>query len=166
MKQYLEAGVVATTHGGRGELKVYPWTDSPEFLRQFRRIYIDKREYAVESVRIQKSMNLVKLEGVDDVDQAMRFRGKVIFIDRDDAKLEEGKYFVQDLIGLTVYDLQTEKEIGKLKQVQTLPAGDIYIVRDGEKEYMIPVNPVFVKENDVEGGVIRVETIKGMLGDE
>ena len=166
MKQYLEAGVIATTHGVHGEMKMNPWSDGPEFLQQFKRVFIEGREYKLLAARIQKNMNLIKLEGIDDIDSAMHYRGKVVCIAREDVVLEEGKYFVQDLIGLEVYDLRTEKTVGKLKDVQTLPAGDIYVVRDGANEYLIPVNPVFVKGTDMEKGVITVDTIKGMLGDE
>lgn len=166
MKKYLESGVIATTHGVRGEMKMQPWSDGPEFLQQFKRVFIDGREYKLLAARIQKSMNIIKLEGIDDIDQAIRYRGKIVSIDRDDIKLEEGTYFVQDLIGLSVYDRRTEKVIGKLREVNNLPAGDIYVVRDGEKDYLIPVNPVFVKETDMENGMIYVETIKGMLNDD
>lgn len=166
MKQYLEAGVVATTHGVRGEIKVTPWSDGPEFLKRFSRVFIDGREYKLLSARVHKSQTLLLLEGVSDVDQAMRLRGKMVSICRDDVKLEEGTYFVQDLIGLQVYDRRTQAVIGKLAEVLNLPAGDVYVIRDGERESMIPVNPVFIKETDLEKSLIYVETIKGMLGDD
>ena len=166
MKQYLEAGVVATTHGIRGEIKINPWSDGPEFLKRFSRVFIEGKEYKLSSARAHKSQTLVKLEGIDDVDQAMRLRGKVVSICRGDVELEAGTYFVQDLIGLAVFDRRTQTTVGKLCEVLNLPAGDVYVVRDGERESMIPVNPVFVKEPDLENGVIYVETIKGMLGNE
>lgn len=166
MKQYLEAGVIATTHGVRGEMKLNPWSDSPDFLKKFSRVYIDGKEYKLLAARPQKSQTIIKIEGIDDIDQAMRYRGKVVKIDRADVTLEEGKYFVQDLIGLSVYDRRTEQTIGKLAEVLNLPASDVYLIRDGEREVMIPVNPVFIKETDMDAGIIYVETIKGMLGDE
>ena len=166
MKQYLEAGVIASTHGVHGEMKLNPWSDGPAFLKQFSRVFIDGKEYKLLAARPQKSQTIVKLEGIDDIDAAMRYKGKVVSIAREDAKLEDGKYFVQDLIGLKVYDRRTQAEIGKLHEVLNLPAGDVYVVRDGEQEAMIPVNPVFIKETDLEKGVIEVETIKGMLGNE
>lgn len=166
MKQYLEAGVVATTHGVRGEIKVNPWSDGPEFLKRFSRVFINGHEYRLLSARAHKSQTLIQLEGVCDVDQAMRLRGKVVYICRDDIKLEEGTYFVQDLIGFQVYDWRTQAVIGKLEEVLNLPAGDVYVIRAGERECMIPVNPVFVKETDLENAVLYVETIKGMLGDD
>jgi len=166
MKQYLEAGVIAATHGVHGEMKLNPWSDGPAFLKQFSRVFIDGKEYKLLSARPQKSQTIVKLEGVDDIDAAMRFRSKVVSIDRADAKLEAGTYFVQDLIGLSVFDRRTQAVIGTLSEVLNLPAGDVYVVRDGEKECMIPVNPVFIKDTSLEKGVIEVETIKGMIEDE
>ena len=166
MKKYLEAGVIASTHGVHGEMKLNPWSDGPAFLKQFSRVFIDGKEYTLLAARPQKSQTIVKLEGIDDIDAAMRYKGKVVSIAREDAKLEEGTYFVQDLIGLTVYDRRTQAKIGKLHEVLNLPAGDVYVVRDGETEAMIPVNPVFIKHTDLEKGVIEVETIKGMLGNE
>lgn len=166
MKKYLEAGVIASTHGVHGEMKLNPWSDGPAFLKQFSRVFIDGKEYKLLSARPQKSQTIVKLEGIDDIDAAMRYKGRVVSIDRADAKLEEGTYFVQDLIGLSVYDRRTQTGIGRLAEVLNLPAGDVYVVRDGEKEAMIPVNPVFIKETDLEKGVIEVETIKGMLENE
>ena len=166
MKKYLEAGVIASTHGVHGEMKLNPWSDGPAFLKQFSRVFIDGKEYKLLSARPQKSQTIVKLEGIDDIDAAMRYKGRVVSIDRADAKLEEGKYFVQDLIGLSVYDRRTQAGIGKLAEVLNLPAGDVYVVRDGEKEAMIPVNPVFIKATDLEKGMIEVETIKGMLENE
>lgn len=166
MKQYLEAGVVATTHGVRGEIKINPWSDGPDFLKKFSRVFIGGREYRLLSARAHKSQTLLQLEGVTDVDQAMRFRGKVVSICREDITLEEGKYFVQDLVGLQVFDRRTQAFIGRLHEVLNMPAGDVYVIHDGEREYMIPVNPVFVKEMDMENGVIYVETIRGMLSDD
>lgn len=166
MKKYLEAGVIASTHGVHGEMKLNPWSDGPAFLKQFSRVFIDGKEYKLLSARPQKSQTIVKLEGIDDIDAAMRYKGRVVSIDRADAKLEEGTYFVQDLIGLSVYDWRTQAGIGKLAEVLNLPAGDVYVVRDGEKEAMIPVNPVFIKATDLEKGMIEVETIKGMLENE
>ena len=166
MKQYLEAGVVATTHGVRGEIKVNPWSDSPEFLKRFSRVFIDGRAYKLLSARAHKSQTLIQLEGVCDVDQAMRLRGKIVSICRDDIALEEGTYFVQDIIGLQVYDLRTQTVIGAVRDVLTLPAGDVYVIGDDKRESMIPVNPVFIKQTDLEKGIITVETIKGMLENE
>lgn len=166
MKEFLETGKIVNTHGLRGDVKVVPWSDSPEFLLQFKRIFIGDKEYKVEHSRVQKGSVLMKLAGIDDVDMAMHFREQVISIAREDAKLPEGRHFVQDLIGLKVHDLRGDRDIGTVRDVFNVPAGDIYEVQNGSAVYLIPANPVFVKNVDLEAGVITVSTIEGMADDE
>ena len=166
MKQYLETGKIVNTHALAGAVKVMPWSDGPQFLKGLRRVYIDGKEYKVLSASIQKGFVLMKFEGVDSVEAAMRLRERIVYVDRDDVRLPEGRFFVQDIIGMTVHDLRGGRDIGTLKEVLNLPAGDIYAVQNGKEEYLIPANPVFVKEIDAEARVITVETIKGMTGDE
>ena len=96
----------------------------------------------------------------------MRLRDRIVYINRDDVKLPEGRYFVQDIVGMKVYDLRQKREIGTLRDVLNLPAGDVYVVQNGTAEYLIPANPVFIKEIDPAGQIITVETIKGMADDE
>lgn len=166
MKQFLETGKIVNTHALQGVVKIQPWSDDPGFLKKLRRVFIDGREYRVESASIQKGFVLMKLEGVDSVEDAMRLRERVVCFDRDDVQLPEGRYFVQDILGMTVHDLRGDRDIGVLRDVLNLPAGDIYAVKDGEREYLIPANPVFVKEIDPVARVITVETIGGMTDDE
>lgn len=166
MKQYLETGKIVNTHALQGAVKIQPWSDDPAFLKKLKRVYIDNQEYQVISASIQKTFVLMKFEGVETVEAAMRFRNKIVYIDREDIHLPEGRFFVQDILGLTVHDLRGDRDIGTLQDVMNLPAGDIYLVKNGDAEYMIPANPVFVKNIDLETGIITVETIGGMTGDE
>lgn len=161
-KQYLEAGMIVNTHGLLGEVKIMPWCDSPEFLRGFSRLFIEEKEYRIISSRIHKSMLLAVIEGIDTVEKAISYKNKKVFIDRNDADLPEGTYFIQDLIGLDIYDIRQDRMIGNLKEVLQRPANDVYIVGDGDKEYMIPVVSQFVKRIDIEKSMITVETIEGM----
>ena len=161
-KEYLEAGEIVSTHGVRGEVKVNPWADSPAFLTAFGEIYLDGAPVRVESARVQKNCALLKLEGVDSVEQAARLRGKTVFIRRDDAPIEEGRVFVSELIGLPVY--AGGEEIGTLREVLTLPANDVYVVR-GAHEYLIPAVSAFLERVDPEQG-IWVRLIEGMRSDE
>lgn len=166
MKQYLETGKIVNTHALAGAVKVMPWCDGPAFLKNLHRVYVDGKAYEVTSASIQKGFVLMKLEGVDSVEAAMRLRERVVYVDRNDVELPEGRYFVQDMIGMTVHDLRGDHDIGTLKDVLNLPAGDVYAVQNGAEEYLIPVNPVFVKEIDANARIITVETIRGMTGDE
>ena len=157
-KQFMETGEIVSTHGIRGEVKVYPWADCPEFLLEFDEFRIGGTMYEVESSRVQKNCVLLKLKGIDTVEEAMTMRGKVVEFDRTDVELEEG-WFIADLIGLKV--LENGTEIGILKDVLQYPGNDVWIVK-GEKEYMIPSVADFVKEVNIEEGYAVVELIEGM----
>ena len=97
--QFLEAGEIVTTHGVRGEMKVLPWADGPDFLCDFNRVRIDGTEYKVESCRIQKTCNLLKVQGVDTVEAAQTLRGKTVEVYREDAPKD--LIFVAELIGMS-----------------------------------------------------------------
>ncbi|MCL2003736.1 MAG: ribosome maturation factor RimM [Oscillospiraceae bacterium] len=156
----IEIGKITGTHGVRGELRVEPWCDSPAFLAGFSVVHLRGAPRTVESARVHKRLVLLKLEGVDTVEAAQALRESVLYIDRSGIELPEGRYFIQDLIGLAVFD--GEERVGTLYDVLTAPAHDVYIVRGEDGERMIPAVPEFVKEIDIKGGVIRVELIEGM----
>ena len=164
-ERYLEAGEVVNTHGIRGEVKIMPWCDSPEFLCQFDTLYIDGKPVRVLSSRVQKTCVLAALEGVDDVDAAMLLKGKIVRIDREDAVLPEGKHFLADLVGLEVRDADTGEVLGSVAEVFPTPAQNVYVVRGGAHEYMFPAVPEFLIEANVEGGYLRVHLIEGMATD-
>ena len=102
MKQYLEIGKIVNVHGLRGDVKVVPWCDEPEFLCEFDTLYLGKTQKPVNvtAARLQKGNVLLHLEGVDTVEAAEQLRNQVLYMDRDEVELEEGVYFIQDLIGL------------------------------------------------------------------
>ena len=160
--ELLDAGQIVNTHGVRGEVKILPWCDSPEFLLDFSRVSIDGRDVAVERSRVQGTCVLMKLQGVDDVNAAMKLRNKTVKIHRQDAELEDGASFIADLIGLTVYS--QDREIGQIRDVLQLPSNDVYVVQ-GEHEYMIPVVQEYLEEVNVEAGYVKVHLIEGMQTD-
>ena len=153
-QQYLEAGQIVSAHGLRGEVKVYPWADSPAFLTGLPRVYLGGQAYAVEHGRAQKSCALLKLQGVDTVEEAQRLRGKTVLVNRED-----GTYFIAELIGLRV--LAGDEEIGVVREVLTMPGNDVYVVQ-GQAEHMIPAVQEFILETNPEAGYIRVKLIEGM----
>ena len=159
--QFLEAGEIVTTHGVRGEVKVMPWADSPEFLLDFKRVLIDAKEYKVQQCRIQKNCNLVKLFGVDTMEDAQLLRGKVIQVYREDAP--EGLIFAAELQGVQVY--AEDILIGELTDVLDYPGNKVYVVK-GEHEYMIPAVKAFVISTDLDANRMDVKLIEGMRTDE
>ena len=163
MKQYLPAGEIVNTHGIRGEVRVLPWADSADFLLDFKTFYVDEKPMKVSQSRVQKTCVLVKFKGVDTVEAAALLRGKTVCIDRDDAELEDGAVFVDDLLGMEVTD-QNGTMLGKITDVLTMPKNDVYVVQ-GEHEYMIPAVKEYVKNIDVAGGNMSVVTIEGMQTD-
>ena len=159
--QFLEAGQIVTTHGVRGEMKVLPWADGPDFLLDFNRVRIDGKEYKVESCRIQKSCNLLKLAGVDTMEAAQALHGKTLEIYREDT--DPDIIFAAELVGIEVY--QENTLLGKLMEVLDYPGNKVYVVK-GQYEYMIPAVKAFVQNIDMEEETIHVNLIKGMRTDE
>ena len=159
-QQYLEAGQIVNTHGIKGEVRIVPWADNAQFLRRFKTIYIDNKPVRVLSSRVHKDMLIAQLEGINDINAAMPLKNKVIKIDRNDARLPRGSFFIQDILGASVVD-EEGNEIGKLTDVIDVPRGQIYEVK-GEGDHLIPAVPEFVLSVDADAGVIVVRLIEGM----
>ena len=159
-KEFLEVGKIVNTHGVRGEVKLQPWADSPDFLLKFKNLYLDGKAMKVRAARVHKAMVILSLEGVEDVNAAMALKEKVLCIRRADAKLPKGSFFIQDILGADVVDEQGVK-LGELVDVLDLPGNSVYVVR-GEREIMIPAVPDFILKTDADAGVITVRLIEGM----
>lgn len=167
VKAYLEAGQVVGTHGVRGELRVQPWCDSPGVLAGLRTLYWQEGGDPVSvRSRVHKNVVLMKVEGVDTVQDAAALRGRVLYLDRRDLKLPEGHYFIQDLIGLKVVDADTGEEYGVLSQVSPTGANDVYHVRTPQREVLIPAIAQVIVETAVEDGIMRIRPLKGLFDDE
>lgn len=160
MEKYLEAGKIVNTHGVKGELRILPWVDSAEFLGQFPNLYIDGKPLRLLSGRPHKSFLIARLEGVDDINGAMALKNKTVFIDRTEAKLPEGHFFIADIMGALVLT-EDGQELGKLTDVIEAPASNIYVVT-GAREILIPAVPQFILKTDVAAREITVRLIEGM----
>lgn len=163
-EQYLEVGKITNVHGLMGEVRVQPWADSPNFLCQFKTLYVDKTHWPVqvERARVHKNMVILKLNGITDVNGALAMRNAVLYIDRDDANLPKGSFFLADIYGLEVRDAETDEVLGKVADILTPPANNVYVVRGGKREIMIPAVDQFVKEINVDEGYMKVALIEGM----
>ena len=159
--EFIEAGEIVTTHGVRGEVKVLTWLDSPELLCEFDRCRIGGKDYTMESVRVQKTCNLVKLSGIDTMEAAQAMRGKVIELYRED--IDEDVIFGAELIGVEVYE--GDALLGKITDVLDLPASSVYVV-SGDHEYMIPAVNQFILSTDLDANRMQVKLIEGMRSDE
>ena len=158
----LPTGQIVNTHGLKGYVKVMPWADDPADLLDFDRFFIDGKEYEVEYAAQQKTMVLLKLAGVDTIEDAAKLRNKELCLCRDDVELEEGVVFIADLIGVPV--LADGEEIGKITEVLTPPGNDVYVVK-GKHEYMIPAVKEFIEELNPAAGYVKVRLIEGMRTD-
>ncbi len=165
MKQFLEIGKIVAVQGLKGEVRVEPWCDSPDFLCEFDSLYFDKGRTPVEieHSRPHKNIVVMKIMGVDDPEEAQKLRGRVLYMDRDDVELEPGTYFVQDLIGLSVIDAQDGTVYGTLSEVTYTGANDVYHIKNGEKEYLIPAIPDVIEKTDIEGGKLLIRKMEGLF---
>ena len=159
--QFLPAGEIVTCHGVHGEVKVLPWADGPDFLLDFKRIRMDGKEYKVEACRVQKTCNLMKLQGIATMEEAQALRGKVIEIYREDAP--EDLIFAAELIDVDVFC--NGDNIGKITDVLDYPGNKVYVVK-GEHSYMIPAVKAFILSTDLDQNKMEVTLIEGMQTDE
>lgn len=169
MKNYLEIAKIVTTHGIRGEVKATPLCDSPAQLCDMDTFYLDAagtQPLTLERARVQKNMTILKLVGVDTPEDAVRYRGRVLYAHRDAFALEEGTHFIVDLIGLKVVDADSGETYGTLCDVTQTGANDVYHIRfaDGTMRYAPAIEDVVI-ETDIEGGVMKIRPLKGLFDD-
>jgi 16S rRNA processing protein RimM len=169
-KQYLEIGKIVSTQGIKGEVRVQPWCDYPDFLLDFDVLYFDqgKTEIEIEKSRVQKNIVILKLKDIDTIEQAQKLRNKILYMNRDDVELDEDTYFVQDLIGLKVVDADDASvSYGELVEVSQTGANDVYHIKfaDG-KIRLIPAIPSVVIATDIENNVMEIRPLKGLFDDE
>lgn len=158
--KFLEAGEIVNTHGIRGEVKILPWTDSADFLRRFRTLYINEKPYTVRSSFVHKGCLIAALEGVGDVNAAMALKGRTVCFARADVTLPEGHFFLADVLGAKVVT-EDGTELGELVDIIENPTQNVYVVC-GEREHLIPAVPEFIRKTDVENGIVTVRLIEGM----
>lgn len=162
----IQVGRIVNAHGIRGEVRVQPRDGDPQFLTGFRTFYLEGEPVTPTSNHVHKSFVLLKLPGVDDMDAALALKGKDLYIRREDAKLPEGEWFDDELLGLRVFDGSTGAELGELAAVDPYPAHKVYTVR-GKREYLIPAVPgAFIQSIDMDANRMEVRVWEGMATDE
>lgn len=168
LRQFLEVGQITSTHGVRGEMRVDPWCDSPEFLKKFKVLYLDKNGEKSINVtsRVHSNMVLMKIEGVDTVEKASAMRNKILYMNRNDTSIPENTYYIQDLIGCTVLDVDSEEKYGIISFVSRTGANDVWHIKNNGKEYLIPAIPDVVIDTDVKNEKVYIRPLKGIFDDE
>lgn len=168
MEEMLRVGVISSTHGVRGEVKVYPTTDDPERFLDLDEVTLDAgREQIVleiQNVKFFKNMVILKFKGYDNINDIEKYKGRDLLIRRDQAvELEEDEYFVTDLIGLKV-EAEDGTVLGELKEVMPTGANDVYIVRqENGKELLLPAIKDCILDVDLEQGIMKIHVMDGLL---
>ncbi|MBQ9331285.1 MAG: 16S rRNA processing protein RimM [Oscillibacter sp.] len=166
---YLErilVGQVVNAHGIRGEVRVQPRDGDPAFLTRFRTFYVDGKAVTPNANHVHKGMALMKFPGVEDMNAALAWKGKELYIAREDARLPEGEYFDDELLGLSVYDGATGALLGELTAVESYPASKVYTVR-GQRTYLVPaVKGAFIQSVDLAQNRMEIRVWEGLADDE
>ena len=155
-KQFLEIGKIINTHGVRGEVKVDPWCDSPEDFCDITRVYLEnKTEFTVSNHRIiNGNFVLCCLSGIKTLEEAVKYKNKVIYVRREDLNIPEDAVLICDILGLPVIDKNTGKVYGKLTDVLQYTSQEVYEITDDEgKKTLIPNVPAFIAERDTDKGI-------------
>lgn len=160
-------GQIVNTHGLKGDMKIYPYTDYPERFEEIDYLYIEgegDKKWNIEKVRYQKNMVLLKLKGVDTIEMVEEIRDRYLFIDDKNLRdLDEDETFISDLIGLNVY-LEDLTPVGTIKDVLQYTANDVYVIVNEEgKEFLIPALKIFIPVVDVKNNKVIITPIEGML---
>lgn len=169
-KRFLEIGKITNVHGLHGELKVYPWCDDAAFLCSFEELYLDnKGQKAVRilKARIQQNLVIMQIDGCTTREQAEDMKNQVLYMDREDVELEDGCYFIQDLIGLQVIDADTGRFWGVIRDVMQTGANDVYAIwnEQDKKEYLAPAISEVILETNLETGIMKIRPLKGLFED-
>ncbi len=165
-KTHLRAGVIVTTHGIKGEVKVYPEVDDPGRFALFKSVYLRKGDVTlpaeIENVKFFKKMVILKFRGIDDINDVTKYRDYEILARREDiAELKEDQYFDADILGLTVYDTEGT-DLGTVNKILHGAGNDVYVIEKDDREMMIPAVKQFIVSVDIEGGRITASPLPGM----
>ena len=168
MEDLLQVGIITSTHGVRGEVKVYPTTDDPRRFRRLMEVVLDtgkeKMNLEIEGVKFFKQFVILKFKGLDNINDIEKYRQKSLYVTRKNAvRLQRDEYFIADLIGLKVQD-EDGKELGTVKDVIETGANDVYEVEmaDG-KSLLLPAIKQCILNVDVENGTMQVHVLEGLL---
>lgn len=168
MEDLLQVGIITSTHGVRGEVKVYPTTDDPRRFRRLKEVVLDtgkeKMNLEIEGVKFFKQFVILKFKGLDNINDIEKYRQKSLYVTRKNAvRLQRDEYFIADLIGLKVQD-EDGKELGTVKDVIETGANDVYEVEmaDG-KSLLLPAIKQCILNVDVENGTMHVHVLEGLL---
>ena len=167
MEQFLQVGVISSTHGIRGEVKVFPTTDDPARFKKLKKVLLDtgkeRLELEIQSVKFFKQFVIVKFRGIDNINDIEKYKGKSLMVPREDAvQLEEDEYYIADLIGMEVYT--DGGRLGTLKDVMETGANEVYIIDSDEHgEVLVPAIHDCILDVDVEKQTMKIRLMDGLI---
>ena len=167
MEQFLQVGVISSTHGIRGEVKVFPTTDDPARFKKLKKVLLDtgkeQLELEIQSVKFFKQFVIVKFRGIDNINDIEKYKGKSLMVPREDAvQLEEDEYYIADLIGMEVYT--DGGRFGTLKDVMETGANEVYIIDSDEHgEVLVPAIHDCILDVDVEKQTMKIRLMDGLI---
>jgi len=167
MEDLLQVGVITSTHGIRGEVKVFPTTDDVSRFKKLKNVILDNgkehRDLEIESVKFFKNMVILKFKGIDNINDVEKYKKAPLFVTRENAvPLEEDEYFIADLIGLKVVSDEGE-DLGIIDDVLQTGANDVYIIKkDNVDDLLVPAIHECIKNVDIEGGTMQVHLLAGL----
>lgn len=162
---YISIGKITNTHGIKGELKVYPLTDDIKRFDLLEKAYLGEEKIPVnlESVKYHKNLAILKFKEYNNINEVLDLKDYYIYVDEDGrVELPEGHFFIYEILDSQVFDLD-ENPLGFLRDIIQGPGNDVYLIKDGEKEYLIPAVGEFVKKIDLENKRIYIQPIEGMI---
>lgn len=167
MEEYFEIGQIVNTSGLKGILKIKPFTDDIKKFSNLKTIYIKTKngltEFKIEQVRYVKNMVMLKLAGIDTVEEAEKYRNLYIKVLRDQEELEEGSYYVVDILGCKV-NTDANQELGKIVDVFQTGSNDVYVVKDEQgKQILLPAIKQVIKNVDIKNKIITVHLLEGLV---
>jgi 16S rRNA processing protein RimM len=170
IKEFLEIGQVGATHGVRGEFRLNPWCDGPEFVKKFKTLYRDDKgnnPMKIISCRPHGNVAILKVEGINSIEDAHKLKNTVLYMKRADVSLPEGKWFISELIGCHVLDADDESiEYGVIANAETGVANDYWYVDTPKGEVLIPAIKEVVIRCDVENNKVYIKPLRGLFDDE
>ncbi len=163
-------GKIISTRGLKGDVKLYPYTNQPQDLDRVDKIFLGEDEdnpYKIEKLKLAKGLVILKLEGVDSIDQAEDLKNTLVYLDEKskDLFLGNDSFFFEDLIGAEVFDLD-ERSLGEVVGIKKLPKHNIFEVDNAGKTWMLPNVKEFVKEIDLENMRLSVDLIEGLYDED
>lgn len=167
-KEFLEIGKFVGTHGVRGMVRIQPWSDDFEFFNAFKTFYLQNGKEKIKLTKKTKHGNVIiaQIDGVETIEQAEKLRNQTLFIKRDDAKLDDGRYFISEIIGSRVFDADTDTPLGILEDVSPTGANDVWHIKKDGKEYLVPAIDDVIASVDIEKEIVKIRPLKGIFDDE